>query len=380
MTPWPKTLVLTTLATGMAACPGSPTAEPAKTEAKAAAPKVEPPKVEVTKAEPTKVEPPKVEPEVAPPVEAPPAAAGLVPSPLPGVEDAATPAVVFAALADRNSGEWEVDITDFSGMDVKKLEKKLEAAMMSGEGEGEGGDEFGDEEDAEAEKEPPNILETKAGKALVPAGFAVGDPWTLVTPKGAEHRTAKGFRAVMMEGSGTLHFYVGLGKAPAGTEKPAVALRGHLPVATKLAVPKPVEPITLGPAVLDAIVGAYSKDMDPEVHRIFVSLPAEPEDVKLFPGRFPGNRTHAAFLLADVEDDDDPPLSAFLFVKSDGSAEAFAIPDVLGTVELLGLLDVDGDGRDEVFYEDGYHEGWYLRMLQWDGDTPRARTLTGDGI
>ena len=81
-----------------------------------------------------------------------------------------------------------------------------------------------------------------------------------------------------------------------------------------------------------------------------------------------------------VPDDDDPPLSAFLFVRSDGSAEAFVIPDVLGTVELLGLLDVDGDGRDEVFYEDGYHEGWYLMMLQWDGDTPRARTLTGDGI
>ena len=44
------------------------------------------------------------------------------------------------------------------------------------------------------------------------------------------------------------------------------------------------------------------------------------------------------------------------------------------------VFDVDGDGRDEVFYEDAYHEGWYLKMLQWEGDTPRARTLTGDGI
>lgn len=380
MTTWRKTLALATLAIGMAGCPGSPTSEPTKTEAKAEPTKVEVAKAEPTKAEVTKAEPVKPEPEVAPPAPAPPAPAGLVPSPLPGVEDETTPAVVFAALADRNSGEWEVDVVDFAGMNVKTLEKELEAAMMSGEGEG-GGDEFGDEEESDAEKEPPNILETKAGKALIPAGFAVGDPWTLVTPKGAEHRTAKGFRAVLMAGSDTLHFYVRLGKAPEGTDKPAVALRGHLPTETKLAVPKSVEPIALGPDVLDAIVSAYAKaSEEPVVRTIMKERPIQQADVSLVPGRFPGNRTHAAFLLADVDGDDDPPLSAFLFVRSDGSAEKFVIPDVLGTVELLGLLDVDGDGRDEVFYEDGYHEGWYLMMLQWDGDTPRARTLTGDGI
>jgi hypothetical protein len=60
--------------------------------------------------------------------------------------------------------------------------------------------------------------------------------------------------------------------------------------------------------------------------------------------------------------------------------EPAAMPDVLGTVKLLGLLDVDGDGRDEVFYEDAYHEGWYLMMMQWEGDAPQRRILTGDGI
>ena len=384
-------LALVILALGMGACPSSPAPEPAKGDAKEEGTKVEVAKAEGTKAEvakpaeppkptepPTPAEPPKPA-EPAPDVvaePAPPAATGLA-GPLPGVKDKKTPAVVFAALADRESGEWEVDIVDFSGMDVKKLEKKAEAEMMAVlEG---GGDEEGSE--GAPKKAKPNILETKAGKALIPAGFAVGDPWTLITPKGAEHRTAKGFRAVLMEGSDTMHFYVRLGKAPKGTDKPAVALRGHLPTETKLAVPTPVTPISLGPDLLDKLSSAYAeKNEEPLVREIMEKRPIEQKDVKLYPGRFPGNRTHAAFLFADVDGDDDPPLSAFLFAKSDGTAETFVIPDVLGTVELLGMLDVDGDGRDEVFYEDAYHEGWYLMMMQWDGETPRSRTLTGDGL
>jgi len=385
---WPMSLTLVTLALATSACPTDPAPEPAKNDAKGSKPtevaKAEGTKAEVTKAEVAKpAEPPKpaepaepAEPLPAVVAEPPPPAATPLAGPLPGVKDKKTPAVVFAAVADRESSEWEVDIVDFSGMDVKKLGKKAEAAMMA---EMEGGEEGGDEEGSE--KAPPNILETKAGKALIPAGFAVGDPWTLITPKGAEHRTAKGFRAVMMEGSGSLHFLVRLGKAPKGTEKPAVALRGHLPESTKLAVPTPVEPVSVGPDLLDRISSAYAKkNEEPLVREIMEKRPIQQKDVKLYAGRFPGNRTHAAFLFAEVDGDEDPPLSAFLFAKTDGSAETFVVPDVLGTVELLGMLDVDGDGRDEVFYEDGYHEGWYLMMLQWDGDTPRPRTLTGDGI
>jgi len=53
---------------------------------------------------------------------------------------------------------------------------------------------------------------------------------------------------------------------------------------------------------------------------------------------------------------------------------------VWGTAALFGLLDVDGDGLDELFFEDAYHEGWYLEMLQWKGDEPVERTVTGDGL
>jgi hypothetical protein len=372
MTTWPMTLALATLALGMAACSGSPQSEPAKTEAKQTSAPTEPAKTEVAKAEPPKAaeptkaaEPPVVAPE-------PPKPAGLV-GPLPPVKDEKTPAVVFAALVDRNSGEWEVDIVDFAGMDVKKLEKQLEAQMtaaMSAAVE---------DEEENPDRELPSIFETKDGKALIPPGFAVGDPWTLVTADGAEHRTAKGLRARVAEGSGQLHFYVDLGKPLEDSGGPAVAFRGHLPTTTKLTVPTPTTAIALGPDVLDELVGELAAKLDPEARELLRGNPIEQSHVELYPGRFPGERTHAAFIMTD-ENEDDPPLSAFLLVKAKGSAEIAAIPDVLGTVKLMGLLDVDGDGFDEVFYEDAYHEGWYLMMLQWEGGEPRKRVLTGDGI
>lgn len=394
MTTRPMMLVLATLVLG--ACPADSTPEPAKREAKAEVAKAETPKGEGdakavdakavdTKAADAKAETP-VPVEPVPEVAAPAKTAGLVPGPLPGVKDKATPAVVFAALPDRNTREWEIDVVDFAGMDVKPLERKLEADMKAmwaraeaegGEGgeEGEGGD-----DGEEASDEPPNPFATKAGKKLVPAGFAVGDPWTLVTTKGAEHRTAKGFRATLMEGSGQVHFYVQLGKAPKdiGELEPAVAFRGHLPVTTKLALPKPVAPSDAGPDVLDAIVSAYTKLLREEHPMITATDPITQKDVKLYPGRFPGGRTHAAFIDAK-RSEEEMPRTAFLFVKADGSVEMAVMPDI-GTVGIYGLLDVDGDGFDEVFYEDSYHEGWYAMMMQWEGGKPEPRTLTGDGI
>lgn len=372
-------LVLATLSLG--ACPGEPKPEPAKTEVKADAAKAEAKveaKVDEVKAAEakgeTKVEPPApVEP--TPEVAAPPRAAGLVPSPLPAAKDEAAPAVVFAALPDRNTREWEIDIVDFSGMDVKALEKKLDADMKAMFEGGEGGEE-------EASDEPPNPFATKDGKALVPAGFAVGDPWTLITTRGAEHRTAKGFHAMIMEGSGQLHFYVRLGKAPKGIGElePAVALRGHLPTTTRLELPKAVSPIDLGPDVLDRLVTTLVEELEPEAREILKAKPVEQSEVKLYPGRFPGGRTHAAFVLANENSETNPPVSAFLFTRADGSAEVAVIPDVLGTVALVGLIDLDGDGFDEIIYEDGYHEGWYAMLMQWEGETPTRRVLTGDGI
>lgn len=316
-----------------------------------------------------KLETPPAEPK--PPLAPPPK--GLVSGPLPDPKDGKTPAVVFAAGG--GGGEWQVDMTDFSGMKMKKLERKL-AAQMEAEWAGEEGGEEGDD----APK--PSLLETKAGKALIPAGFAVGDAWTLVTASGAEHRTTTGFDAIIMGGSGELHFYVKLGKSPEGTERPAIAFRGHLPTTTRLEVPKVQTPSVVGPDVLASVVSAIRAALEPDMRDILDKDPVEQAEVALHAGHFPGKRTHVAFVKSGKEDSEIPPIEALTFIGEGGKVEVVvpADPSLFGYVTLLGLLDVDGDGFDEVFFEDGYHEGWYVTMLQWAGEAPVLRQLTGDGI
>ncbi|MCA9707889.1 MAG: hypothetical protein KDK70_18700, partial [Myxococcales bacterium] len=328
---------------------------------RAAPPAAEPPATPTTPAaapEPAPPEPAAPEPVSPEPAALVPAPAKLVPS-LPAVGDGKAPAVVFAALADPDTGDWELDVTDFSGLDVAALERDRTAAMR---------------------RESTGRGALEAGSSLLPAGFAVGDPWTLVTAAGAEHHTAAGFRSLLGDGSGTLHLYVRLGKAPAGTEAPALAFRGHLPPSTTLAGAPPQAPAAVGPGVLAQVARALEPRLEPGQRDIVARRPLVDADVKLYAGRFPGGRTHAVFVMAEIAGDMDPPISAVAFLEADGRATVQATPTLPGTVEYLALLDVDGDGLDEVFYEDDYHEGWSVEMIQWDGSTPRPRTVTGDGL
>jgi hypothetical protein len=383
-------LVVSAVGLGAGACtPRTPPSEgevakvetKAETEAPETKAEAEAPETKAETEAPEAVAPPN---EPASPV-APPTPS-LVGGPLPDVK---APAVVFAATA--NDRQWRIDMVDFSGMKVKKLERKLEALKEAEwAGEAEGGDEGDDEGDDEAADAPdpahrapkPKLFETKAGKALIPAGFAVGDPWTLVTAGGAEHHDAKGFDGVIMDGSGEMHFYVQLGEAPKDVERPAIAVRGHLPDTTRLAVPKAVAPSAVGPDVLAAVVSEISASLEPEMRDVLDKDPIEPSEVQLYPGRFPGKRTHVAFVDSGKDESEIPPVGSLLLVGEGGKVETLiaADPSVFGYVRLLGLLDVDGDGIDEVFFEDGYHEGWYVQMLQWSGEAPVVRQLTGDGI
>lgn len=286
---------------------------------------------------------------------------------LPAAGDDAVPAVVFAATA--RSKRWSVDMTDFTGMDVAALERKLSKAL-----------------ETKGEDAARRVLEE--GDPLLPAGLAVGDPWTIVTPKGAEHHTAEGFKALVMGGSGTLHLYVSLGAAPARHKSPAIALRGHLPLGTTLAVPEPLakSEVTKGmrgriDKALARPVARELKEETEELRTLVKAIPIRATDVKAYPGRFPGGRTHVVFVqTGPASADTGIAISGVLTLEADESVEFVHLASVWGSVSLLGLLDVDGDGIDEVFFEDRYHEGWSLEMIQWDGEKPRRRTLTGDGL
>jgi hypothetical protein len=338
---WTMMVALATLGLGVSACVGT-TPEPATTEVPTRPRVAEPatpaalPVAPVSSGEATEA------------VEAEP-------------EAETTPATVFAAHVDDERRRWATDMVDFTGIDVGPLEQRL--AVLA---ESEGGPE----------------LELAAGDPLLPPGFAVGDPWTLVTRAGAEHRVATGFDAMVMGGSGDMHFSVHLGAARKRARGPAIALRGHvLTKESKLVTPAVVKASTLGPDMLDRLVAALEPHIEPEVREANPDLVIRERHVKLYPGRFPGGRTHVAFVHAERQGEELPvPISGVLFVAADGSAEFFANAVIWGSAKLLGLLDVNGDGIDEVFYEDRYFEGWYLEMIQWDGDQPRGRTVTGDGV
>jgi hypothetical protein len=155
------------------------------------------------------------------------AAARVEPAAAPAETEAAEPSKpaspapsgVFAAVVRRK--RWTVDMTEFEGIPVAGLEKTLVRAL-------------------ETKGEDAARRELAEGDPLLPPGFAVGDPWTLVTRKGVEHRTAESFAAQVMGGSGKLHVYVRLGAVTGAHKGPALALRGALPLTTALTVPAPL--------------------------------------------------------------------------------------------------------------------------------------------
>ncbi|MDC0716236.1 hypothetical protein [Nannocystis bainbridge] len=271
------------------------------------------------------------------------------------------PLAVYAAALDPETRAWAVDIINFEAIDTGPLDRRLAA--------------LGDREDS------PFIDRFAPGDAGLPVGFAHGDPWTLVTLAGAEQRIAAGFGASVPGGSAALHFKVDLGPAQPGAKGWAIALRGHAATTAKLVAPKPLAPAALAPGALGRIVEALVPKLDEDLRPHVRKTTIAEKHVKLFPGRFPGGRSHVAFVHAMAKsDEDDFEVSGVLFTRTDGAVEFFAVADVLGAATFFALVDIDGDGLDEVLYEDQYHEGWYLQMIHWNGGKPESRTLMGDGV
>lgn len=214
----------------------------------------------------------------------------------------------------------------------------------------------------------------------LPAGFAVGDPWTLITRDGAEPRTASGYAISVSEASSTSHFSFHVGRAAAKVKagSHALALRGHHTRPLKLLVP-PAEKLPAG--MLGRVVKELAPHFESELRDALPQIKFKNGDLKLYPGRFPGGRSHIGFLAALPSDDDEmPTASGIVFTYPDGRVEYFDVAGVMGVVELLGVVDLDGDGIDEVAYDDSYHEGWYVELLHWTDGRPVHHTLAGDGL
>jgi hypothetical protein len=274
--------------------------------------------------------------------------------PTAGVES--TSISMFAAFANED-GKWEIDITDFTDIDVERLDRQLEK-IPSGK-----------------------HVELQPGDPALPAGFAHGDSWTLVTSAGSEHHTVVSISAYAIsyieEVPEIMHLSIGLGEAPKGAKGPAIAIRGHLGPGIELVMPAAIGPDELGADTYDRIMQVLEKEP-----RDFSNEGLElvrPEHVKLFPGRFPGDRTHVVVVQSDGDGDDTQAVAGMLLRKADGTLELLACGS-FAFVTLVGLIDVNGDGLDEVVYQYDTSDPWSVEMIEWNGAEVRSRTLAEDGL
>jgi hypothetical protein len=266
------------------------------------------------------------------------------------------PAQVFAAVADDARGVWSVDIVDWSLPD----EHPAYDALITRD----------------------DVYVLPDDQAPLPEGWGVGDKWTLITRAGTVSQSVSRVALSASGGSGQLFVHTMLGALPKGAKGPALAVRGRLGKSPpKLVAPKPMRPSALGPDKLAEIHAALVAGFDEESRPLARASRLRDADVSIVPGRFPGGRTHVVVVRHAIHDDEGGThISAMLFVRDDGTIEFFRQADVLGEMKLDGLVDLDADGLDEIFYEDAYHEGWYALLLHWKGTKPAVRVLTGDGL
>ncbi len=266
------------------------------------------------------------------------------------------PATVYASYPDRKT--WIVAISDLPEADTAALEKRLTAEPESTE------------------------LELPIGDPTLPPGFAIGDPWTLITRTGCEQQTATGFSGVISGGSGTLFFTVRLGPAAKSAKGPVLAVRGPISATAKLITPAPVRPSTLAKTTLPKTVEVIDPHLEPEIRAVIPKIKFTDKHLKLYPGRFPGGRSHVGFLAAKAPGEENAtlPISGIVFAYPDGRVEFFAAAVTWGTATMLALVDIDGDGLDEILYDDTYFEGGYVQLIHWKEGRPFTRTLTGDGL
>lgn len=277
--------------------------------------------------------------------------------------------IAYEMASPSYHGGWEVDIIRNDEAQAGAIEKAIEAWESSIDPA---------DEDARMLLAP--------GTAAVPAGWNHGDVWTLVTRSGTMRRKVTGFSA--SAGAGELHFEVILGKEKTPATRAVVAVRGtDLPPDLKLALPPVADVAVLGAdpiaAVRKAALAAITGDDTEELRLPFERMRGGVRHLRVYPGRFPGGRTHVVVLDAPTRESEmmapGARASAMFFVGADGALEVVDHADVMGTIALIGMFDGDGDGTDELFYEDAYYEGAYMQSVTWRDGMPVVSILSGDG-
>jgi hypothetical protein len=278
---------------------------------------------------------------------------------------------IYFAESQRGVG-WRVDIIDLDAEAFERAVQANEAAMP---------------EDADSLEDLLVLIPTDS--PAIPFGWKVGDEWTVITAAGPMQRRVLGFQADRgaMEG----HFSVLLADPEERDRELALAIRGtELPGGLVFRTPPPVDLAMLGPDPIEAVRTIVIAAAPRVAKRPYTRASIDARSLQAHEGRFPGGRTHVVVL------DAPPPrgspgwkptrVSALLMhqdcssLPCDSSYEVIALPAVHGGwIKVHAIMDVDGDGLDEIFWEDEYYEGSYWKVLEWKDGAPHVRTRSGDG-
>lgn len=283
------------------------------------------------------------------------------PKPDPVIEPTAPakPGVAVSALhwasAREEGGRTTIDITD-----VKDPEALMKLA-----------DEHG---------QPDGISATFPATAKLPPGFATGDEWVVATTTGEKRGKAIGYGAY--GGASEAHFIVVLDALATGLTAKASDWSGPIPSLRE------VEPIDVatgpGKALLGRIKAPMTKAAEPAAKAALKGKPITAEHVSVIEGRFPNGFTHLVALtrpLAPAEEIGAEHVGGLLLADATGRVEAIVSPTMtINRDTFLFLVDLEGDGIDEVIYDDSYYEGSYTLLLTWTAaGKAEHRSLTGDG-
>ncbi|MCA9708471.1 MAG: hypothetical protein KDK70_21655 [Myxococcales bacterium] len=232
---------------------------------------------------------------------------------------------------------------------------------------------------ADAHDHPNGVDAVLPAGVTLPPGFAVGDPWIVMTTEGERRGKAVAFGA--MGGASESHFVVALDVEASGL---AVRARDWSRPVPRLREAKALE-LAHGPgkalwkAIRPGVLAAAKGKAKGVLERGRLSA----EHVTVVEGSFHGGFTHLVALLLQPKPDaiGDDHVAGLLLADATGRVEAVFPPDMtIDAYEVRYLVDLEGDGQDEVVWKSSYYEGSYSMFMAWDAaGVMKNRTLTGDG-
>ncbi|MCB9714707.1 MAG: hypothetical protein H6712_12650 [Myxococcales bacterium] len=229
---------------------------------------------------------------------------------------------------------------------------------------------------AEANDSPDGFERALPASAKLPKGFAVGNEWIVATTAGEKRGKAVAFGA--SGGASESHFTVVLDAEATGLVARAKDWNGKVPTLREVKGVELARGEKLREAIWPSIVAAAEGDAKSRLRRPLVWKGA----LVAVEGKFPEGFTHLVSIMPDPDGDigEDQP-TGLVLADATGRVKVVFPPRMsIDSYEAHYLVDLEGDGQDEVVLDSSYYEGSYTLLMAWNSRGEMlARTLTGDG-